>query len=400
MTMKNFLFTLISLIVFGTVSAQQALSIEESVMGAYNLYYPENVSNLNWVPNEFAYTYTEKEEDDEVIYKVDLNSNKKVRVIDSFTLSKKFKALGVDPINRFYNIRWKENERFVFTHNGAFWSYHFKDEDLVKLTEISPGGANHDPNKDYTKLAFTVDNNLFYNVGQEKAKQITTNGNGVVSGQAIHRYEFGIAKGTFWSPEANFLAFYEKDESMVSDYALLDYSSSPGTVNPTKYPMAGQKSHQAKVGIFDLKKEKLIYLNTGELDDHYLTNLTWGPDEKYVYLAEVNRDQNHMSLNQYDVKTGDKIKTLFEEKDKEYVEPERGPIFLEGVKDEFLWFSERDGYNHLYRYNTEGKLINQVTSGEMVVLDILDFQKGSGNIIVSGTAKPTEKVAYQCNFNR
>ncbi|MFT4659799.1 MAG: dipeptidyl-peptidase-4 [Patiriisocius sp.] len=375
---------------------QEVLTLKESVSGAYNQFYPENVSNMSWVVGEDAYYYSEKIEDGEAIMKVNVESDDEARVVDSFSMSKLLVNMGSKEINRFSKLNWSSASDMVFAHDGLYWNYNLAKKELTKISIIADGAENHDPNSDYSKIAFTIKNNLYFSEGEEGSLAITNNDEETtVSGQAIHRYEFGISKGTFWSPNGNSLAFYEKNESMVSDYPLLSYGVAPTDLNEIKYPMAGQASHQAKVGVYNTNSKKLTYLNTGPLDDHYLTNLTWSPDEKYIFLAEVNRDQNHMKLNKYDAKTGENLATLFEEKDNEYVEPEQGPIFLEGNNDDFLWYSERDGYNHLYRYNSKGELLNQVSTGNVVVMDILDYQSSTGMLVVSGTSKPTEVVAYQ-----
>src|SRR5690606_36373657 len=119
----------------------------------------------------------------------------------------------------------------------------------------------------------------------------------------------------------NYIAFYRMDESMVTDYPLVDFMPRVAEYNPVKYPMAGMGSHHVTVGIYNVITGKVMFLNTGEPFDRYLTNITWSPDENSIYIAELNREQNHMTLNRYDIASGEKVKTLFEEKHDAYVEP-------------------------------------------------------------------------------
>ena len=107
----------------------------------------------------------------------------------------------------------------------------------------------------------------------------------IVSGQAIARSEFGISGGLFWSPKGNYLAFYQKDETKVHDYPLLNINDTPGSLNLTKYPMAGQTSETARVGIYNTKNLKTVYISTQNDQDGYLTNVSFSPDEKYNYLV-------------------------------------------------------------------------------------------------------------------
>ena len=128
-------------------------------------------------------------------------------------------------------------------------------------------------------------------------------GYNIVLGESVHRNEFGIDKGLFWSPKQNRLAFYRMDQSMVVDYPLVNTKAREAEPKPIKYPMAGMKSHEVTVGVYDVATEKLVYLNTRKDTtvherEMYLTNIAWSPDEKYVFIAKLNREQNHMWLEQ------------------------------------------------------------------------------------------------------
>jgi len=230
--------------------------------------------------------------------------------------------------------------------------------------------------------------------------QITKDGSHdlVYGGNYVHRAEFGIHKGTFWSPRGNLIAFYREDMSNVTNYPLVDITKRIAEVKNIKYPMAGMESENVTIGIFDTKTNKTINLNTGEPDEHYLTNITWSPDEKYIYISELNRAQNHLKLNKYDVATGQFVKTLFEESNPRYVEPEHPLYFVPG-KNEFLFFSERDGYNHLYLYTDDGELIKQITKGKWVVTSLLGFDASAENIFyVSNERNPIERDVYKLNI--
>ena len=211
-------------------------------------------------------------------------------------------------------------------------------------------------------------------------------GYNVVLGESVHRNEFGINGGLFWSPKQSRLAFYRMDQSMVVDYPLVNTKAREAEPMPIKYPMAGMQSHWVTVGVYEPATEKLIYLNTcRDTTVHeremYLTNIAWSPDEKYVYIAKVNREQNHMWLEQYDAATGAFMKVLFEETNPRYVEPCE-PMIFTPKGDQFLWFSMRDGYKHLYLYNADGSLVKQVTKGEYEVEEFIQFDKKGENIFV------------------
>ena len=230
-------------------------------------------------------------------------------------------------------------------------------------------------------------------------------GYNIVLGESVHRNEFGIDGGLFWSPKASRLAFYRMDQSMVADYPLVNTKAREAEVKPIKYPMAGMKSHEVTVGVYDVASEKVVYLNTARDTtvherEMYLTNITWSPDEKNIYIAKVNREQNHMWLEQYDAVTGAFVKVLFEEENSRYVEPCE-PMVFTPKGDQFLWFSMRDGYKHLYLYNKDGSLVKQVTKGEYEVEGFIQFDKKGENIFVyANKDNLAGRDAYRVNLKK
>ncbi len=230
-------------------------------------------------------------------------------------------------------------------------------------------------------------------------------GYNIVLGESVHRNEFGIDGGLFWSPKQTRLAFYRMDQSMVVDYPIVNTKAREAEVRNIKYPMAGMKSHEVTVGVWDTKTEKLVYLNTRKDTtvherEMYLTNIAWSPDEKYVFIAKINREQNHMWLEQYDAVTGALVKVLFEETNPRYVEPCE-PMIFTPKGDQFLWYSMRDGYKHLYLYNIDGTLVKQVTKGEYEVEGFIQFDKKGENIFVyANKDNLAGRDAYRVNLKK
>ena len=198
-------------------------------------------------------------------------------------------------------------------------------------------------------------------------------GRNIVFGESVHRSEWGIEEGQYLSPKGNYIAFYRMDESMVEDYPLVNTGTPIATVENIKYPMAGRTSHVVTLGIFDVAQSAQAgtpvchYIKTREDDGEFLTNVTFSPDEKYIYITHLNREQNHSKLIRYDLRTGDRLKVLIEETDSRYVEPVDRMIFLKDNR--FLWFSEADGWRHLYLYEPDGKIVRKVVDGHFDVVD-------------------------------
>ena len=248
-------------------------------------------------------------------------------------------------------------------------------------------------------FAFVRDWNLFVADEAGKVKQVTTDGSReIVYGQSVHRDEFGITKGLFWSPDGNRLAFYRMDQSMVKDYPQVDIFNREATYEPDKYPMAGETSHEVTVGIYNVATGGTLYLKAGDPKDRYFTNIAWSPDSKTVYMFELNRDQNDCRLVSYDATTGEKKAELYREQHEKYVEPLHLIVFLPWDKSKFIMQSQRDGYNHLYLMNTDGRMLRQLTKGKWVVLDVLGFNEAQKSVVyLSNEVSPIQANLFAVN---
>lgn len=290
--------------------------------------------------------------------------------------------------------------------------YDFSKKKIVNLFNLQgEGPTNFDFCKENGYMAYTIGNDLYVAHEGDFSSMVNPKVTGnqqqekdVVYGQAVHRNEFGIMKGTFWSPKGTYLAFYRMDQSMVTDYPQVNTTARIAELVPDKYPMAGMTSHKVTVGIYNVKDGKTIYLQAGDPTDRYFTNISWGPDEKSVFVIELNRDQNHAQLVQYDAVSGQKIGVLYEEKHTRYVEPQHPLIFLPWDDSQFIYQTQRDGFNHLYLMDTKIKLKGEwktgkdsedqyceylkaipLTEGNWLVQDVLGFNTSRKEIIIAST---------------
>ena len=283
--------------------------------------------------------------------------------------------------------------------------YYKWDAKQEKWAEVEKEDLSNEE-KSLPRLERGDDAQLYLTDRNNETHQLTTDGSReIVYGETVHRNEFGINKGIFWSPDSSRVAFYRMDQSMVADYPQVDIVPRIATMVPDKYPMAGETSHQVTVGVYDMKTATTIYLqtNAGSVaadaqDDNrpvYFTNIAWSPDSKTIYMFELNRDQNDCRLVSYDAATGRRTAELYRETSPKYVEPMHPIRFLPWDDNLFVMQSQRDGYNHLYLYNKQGKLQRQLTSGKWVVMDVLGFnEKAKSIIIASNEANPIQRNCY------
>ena len=315
-----------------------------------------------------------------------------------------------------YHVRALYNASFPYPdqplvalgNKKSFLLLNFKTHQIVWQDSISGQTAN-DWNKESKATAYVKDYQLYVADADQHEHQLTTDGSReIVYGQSVHRNEFGIEKGTFWSPDGQRLAFYRMDQSMVTDYPQVDIFPREATYEPDKYPMAGMNAHVVTVGVYDIATNKTVYLKTPNgsvLSDSvtdtrpiYFTNIAWSPDAKTIYMFELNRDQNDCRLVSYDATTGERISELYRETSDKYVEPMHPIQFLPWDSDKFIMQSQRDGYNHLYLYNKEGQLLSQLTSGAWVVQEVIGFNTKQKSIIIEANKyHPLHRQIYSVN---
>ncbi len=388
--MKKFLLIIIAFISLNTFSQTKKMTLDDAVLDYYKGLYPKYLRNLQWIKNSDKFIYNK----DGKILINDANNNK-VGEISLQDLQSDFPDL-----KRFPYVETITPEYLMFTqgNNKILFDYNNKKSEKISYPEQA---ENEDFNYKQKALAYTIDNNLYVATTSEPKIAVTSNDDkNIVSGQAIARSEFGITKGTFWSPSGKKLAFYQKDESQVENYPLVDVTVTPAKLHNIKYPMNGRGSEEPAVGVFDLHSGKVVYLDLFKKagKNHYATNLTWDSNEKYIYLAEINRDQNHLWFNKYNALNGRFVKTLFEEKNKKWVQPLHPGFFIPNGKNEFIWMSQRDGFWNLYKYNTEGKLIKQLTHNKWVTKDVLGFTRKGKYVLISGTGPDARQThLYRVN---
>ena len=364
--------------------------------------YPVGKS-VNWLPNSDKYLFTDNENPNNLMIQ-DVNAEKAEVLITLDQVNSYLNQAGLDSIRRLPNLTWIDATKayyYSFDQKNNCVNLNLLDIDannIKKVTSVPSNAENHTITLPSLKVAYTIENNLYFADGDRQV-QVTDNPENVVAGQSVHRNEFAINGGIFWSPDGNKLAYYNMDESMVTDYPLVDITERVATAKPIKYPMAGMKSHEVKLHVYDIASGNDLMIKTGEPAEQYLTSITWNPDNERVYIGVLNRGQNHLQFNEYNALNGEYLQTIFEDKDEQYVEPVGPAHFLPNSTNEFLWIAQRDGFYHIWKHNINNKKAKQITKGEFVITAFNGFDAKGENIYYTSTeVSPLERHYYKHNL--
>jgi dipeptidyl-peptidase-4 len=394
--MKKIVVSLVLLSITLTgISQKSTLTLKDAVLNQFRLYGPDRINSFSWIPGTDAYSFLSKKADTLYTSKPSATSNSVVFTLADLNSVAKLK------LSNLMGISWLNQQEVLVVDGTNYIAYNQQTKKARVIQVLAEEAQNNLFHEKSEAIAYTIENNVFVQNKLGTKFQVTSHTDkNIVAGQSIARNEFGISGGLFWSTNGQYLAFYEKNESEVHDYPLLDISKTPGEAMLIKYPMAGQKSERPKVGVFSLATQKTVYISPKGASDDYLTNVVFTPDNKYVLIAELNRDQNHYYLNVYDVETGAFVKTLVEEKNEKWVEPEFPAFFPSEASNNFIWISEKDGFNNLYYYDFNGKLIKQLTANKFVVKEILAARKNGKEIYFTATGEnATNTLVYKVDLS-
>ena len=393
--------TLLALITLSTtLMAQKQFTLEDLNFGGTNY---KNMTpgdrTLLWWGDRLVHVEAS------ACYTVNLANGKESTLLTAADLNRSIEAAGGDEtatLQGAVSFPYPDQPLALVTGTKAYTLYNFKTRRVE--CRIAKTGNEQAVAWDAKSrlLACVTGDNLY--VG---GKQLTTDGSrDIVYGQSVHRNEWGIDGGLFWSPDGKLLAYYRMDQSMVTDYPEVnipevdDSTHRIATPAPEKYPMAGQASHKVTILVYNTASGRSVQLQAGDPTDRYFTNVAWSPDSKTIYVFELNRDQNDCRLVSYDATTGGKIAELYRETDPKYVEPLHPIVFLPWNADQFILQSQKDGYNHLYLMDKSGHEIKQLTSGKWVVEQLVGFNPQHQSVVIaSNELNPLQRNLFAVDLN-
>jgi dipeptidyl-peptidase-4 len=400
--MKNYI---LSFLLVGSMSFAQQLTIEETVTGPRK-YAPTSLTAVQWRKDSKSVSYLSADFTN-LLEKSATNGWKETVLATKSEFESALKAAitGEEFALRTFpfSIEWKSNHTFQTEIASKTNQYQVTYDVITKKITSKIGYSIEGSQARFASnnnVAWLKDNNIRI-TSNNKTIEVTNDENpAIVNGSDyVHRQEFGIDRGMWWNATGTQLAYYRKDETMVGNYPIINWNEREAVNKDIKYPMAGMTSENVTLIVFDVATGKKVTLQTGEPKEQYLTMVSWEPTGKYIFIGVLNRDQNHLKFNKYDATTGAFVKTLFEEKATNWVEPQHALTFVPNLPNQFIYQTDFNGYNQMYLYNTNGKLLKNLGFKDVVVTNLLDFDASNTKINYIGTANNgLDRQLYQVDI--
>jgi dipeptidyl-peptidase-4 len=310
-----------------------------------------------------------------------------------------------------HNI-WSPDEKYVLLTGtlrarrvktgGNFALLEVKSKKIRELTDTDKPQVNVKFSPDGKSIAFVRSNNLvLMDLKSGKETQLTYDGQEhVLNGHFdwVYEEEFSIIEGWQWSPDGNYIAYWQIDERRVPEFDIVQYNSLRLNWNRMRYPKAGDPNSIVKIGVVNIKTSKNVWMDIGTNDDIYIPRIKWLPYGNKLAILRLNRLQNKIEILTGDVTTGD-TEVIFAETDDKWLEVDDDLTFLK-KSNQFLWTSEKDGYKHIYLYDMDGNLVRQVTKGAWEVRKIEAVDEKNHVIYFTATEKsPLENHLYRIDFD-
>ncbi|MBT0606564.1 S9 family peptidase [Aequorivita echinoideorum] len=370
------------------VTAQQKITLEEIWGGAFRTQGLDELRSLNSGKEYSVLTY-DRQKRQSTIDVYDYKSGNLAR-----TLLNSSDLKGVDYIISYeFN---KDESKILFATQlqqiyrrsslGTYYVYDVasKQFSLVSTNQIQEPTFSNDG----SKIAYGFENNLYVkDLNSGETKQITTDGkkNSTINGITdwVYEEEFAFVRAFEWSTNGDRLAYIKFDETEVPQFNMDLYGSELyPSADTFKYPKAGENNSKVSLHVYELTSGKTTQVDLSKFNSYYIPRLLWTKDNNVLSVQLTNRHQNIIDLVFVDV-AKNTANVVLEEKDDAYVDVTDNLTFLNN--NSFFWTSERDGWNHIYQYDKDGKLMNQVTKGPWEVTHFYGFDQNTGRVYYQST---------------
>jgi len=306
------------------------------------------------------------------------------------------------------SILFKTNFSPVYRYSGSAEYYHY-DVDSKEITHIAHQAFNAQISPDGNKVGFHKNGEMFiHNLETGEEIQLThSSEKHLFNGRFAWVYEevFKKTKAWKWSKDSRHIAFWQTDERNVKLLNSSNYEGVHPTYNTIPFPKAGDNNPEVKIGIINIETGNKQWI---ELDSKngLIPRIYWTANPEELAVVWMNREQNHMRLYFYNVNSEEKRLVLEESYETGWIDiynyftTANDYLFFPGNMNEFFWISDRTGFNHIFRYDYDGNLINQITDGDWEVTELLEINSQEEVIYYASTEKsPLERHLYSIRFD-
>ena len=354
-----------------TVVGQQKITIDEMYNGTFRA---KGMDELQSLKNTNQYTVLNADRQSRSI-QIDLYDFATLKKVSTLIDTKSHKELssGIDSYTfnaseKMILLACNTNQIFRHSFTADYYLYDIAAKKLKKLFDFQVQEPTFSP--DGTKIAYAKENNLYvYDLVAATSTPITTDGqkNSIINGITdwVYEEEFAFVKAFDWSADSKKVAYIRFDESQVPEFSMSMFGKDLyPSMQTFKYPKAGEKNAIVSLHVYDVIANAVKNINLGNYNDFYISRMKWTNDANILSAQVLNRHQDNLDLVFIDGNSG-AAKVVLNEKDKAYVDVTDNLTFLKD--NSFIWTSEKDGFNHIYLYDKNGKLKNQVTTGKWEV---------------------------------
>ena len=272
-------------------------------------------------------------------------------------------------------------------------------EAVRRLTETEAFETDAKVSEKGRYVSFVRGQNLFaIDIESGEERQLTADGGDTIrNGMAefIAMEEMGRDTGYWWSPDERYLAYTQVDESPVELAKRYQIFENSFKVTEERYPFTGKNNVRIKLAVLELATGKQVWVDLGDEEDIYLARVDWAPDSSAIVFQRQSRDQKRLDLMAADPNDG-KSRTVLTETSDVWINLHDNLKFLKRSPGEFIWASERSGFQHLYRYDLGGRQLAQVTDGKWAVGKLHSVDEDRGVLLFDGFADSVlEKHLYE-----
>ncbi len=388
------------------LSQNKKLTLEE--IFNTNIFMGKTVENIQWLPYDSAFTFTKTNFQNGLddIYIHYVNSGKEELLVSSNELIYEQRPINMS------SYSWTQDGTYlliagpkvaIWRHSieAPYYLLNVKTKKITALSENDTHLRNVKLSPDGKWVGYVKRHNLYIDeLSSNKEIQLTNDkGENILNGEFdwVYEEEFSIVDGWRWSPNSKKIGYWRLDQTRVKDYYLVDEMNTYNKIYALKYPYAGEQNSIVKIGVIDIDSRKTSWMDLGKDDDFYVPRIYWTNSADKLAIEKLNRRQNQMELLMSDAEDG-KSNVIITDTDSCWVESEHDITFLK-KSDKIVWTSEMSGYNHAYLYDYEGKLLNQITSGNWEVSDILGVDENNNLLYFDGKKdSPIEQQIYTINL--